>query len=565
MPPTNAVIADTLRRYAAVLAIQGADRFKLKAYRRAAETVEALHESVGGLVTQGSDLTDLPGIGKAISQVIDEVVRTGKLARLEKTLEDLPAERTELAIYPRLDAKNVARIYKKLGIKSVDELRKALDTGTIRQEFGPRMDFHVRRGLDDRPRHLLWSIEDLAEQIENYLRKVTGVSRVSAAGSLRRKQDTVGDLNFMLAGKSASNAFRHFGHYGAVQSSEERGKDERAYKLSSGITVSLKWTAEADWGLSLLLATGSPSHLIDLAARAKEKKLNLSRASLARKKIRTSDEEAIYSALSLQFIPPELREGRGEVTAAAAGELPELVTVEDVRGDLHMHTTESDGANSIAEMAQAGQSRGYEYIAITDHSQSLKITNGLSEKRLLQHIKAIDNLNGKLRGFRILKSAEVDILEDGRLDYSNSVLKELDLTVCSIHSRFAINREQQTERIMRAMDNPYFTILGHATGRLLTRREGYEIDIERVIGQAKTNSCFFEINSSPDRLDLSDEHANMAKDAGILIAVNTDAHSIRELDFITAGINQARRAWLSKGNVLNTRSVGQLLRLFRRR
>jgi DNA polymerase (family 10) len=562
--PTNAAIADTLRRYAAVLAIQGADRFKLKAYRRAVETIEASHESIGGLVRHGSDLTELPGIGKAISQVIDEVVRTGRLARLEKTLAELPTERAELAAYSRLDAKNVTRIYKKLGIKSVAELREALDAGTIRNEFGARLDFHVRRGLDDRPRHLLWSIEDLAEQIENYLRKGPGVSRVSAAGSLRRKQDTVGDLNFVLTGKSAARAFNYFAQYGAVQSSEKRKKGERIFTLSSGITVSLQWTPEADWGLSLLLATGSPSHLRDLEAKAKEKRLSLSRPTLARKKIRISDEEPIYSALGLEFIPPELREGRGEVAAAAAGELPKLVTAHDLRGDLHMHTTESDGANSIDEMVRAAQSRGYEYIAITDHSQSLKITNGLSEQRLLKHIKAIDKLNGKLRGFRILKSAEVDILEDGRLDYSSAVLKELDFTVCSIHSRFALNREQQTQRVMRAMDNRYFTILGHATGRLLIRREGYEIDMERIIRHAKMNGRYFEINSSPDRLDLSDENAKLAKDAGVLIAVNTDAHSIRELNFITAGINQARRAWLSKSDVVNTRHLPELLRLFRR-
>jgi DNA polymerase (family 10) len=244
--------------------------------------------------------------------------------------------------------------------------------------------------------------------------------------------------------------------------------------------------------------------------------------------------------------------------------LPALVTLEQIRGDLHMHTTESDGANSIAEMAEAALARGYEYIAITDHSQSLKITNGLSQKRLLQHIKAIDKLNDKLRDFRILKSSEVDILEDGSLDYSDLVLRQLDFTICSIHSRFARNREQQTERIMRAMDNPYFGILGHATGRLLLKREGYEIDIKRIIRHATEIGCFFEINSSPDRLDLSDEHAKLAKDAGVLIAVNTDAHSIRELDFMSAGINQARRAWLSPKDVLNTRPVNDLLRLLRR-
>lgn len=277
-----------------------------------------------------------------------------------------------------------------------------------------------------------------------------------------------------------------------------------------------------------------------------------------------SDEAAIYKTLKLSYIQPELREGRGEVEAAATDHLPQLIELCHLRGDLHMNTTASDGANTIAQMAAAAQERGYEYIAITDHSQLLKITNGLSEQRLRQHIKAIDMLNARLSGIQILKSAEVDILEFGDLDYSNAMLKELDFTICSIHSRFGRNKQQQTERIMRAMDNPYFTILGHATGRLLLKREGYELDIERIIGHAKDRSCYFEINPSPDRLDLSDEHAKMAKEAGVRIAVNTVAHSIMELDYIGAGINQAHRAWLEPSDVLNVLPLTQLQKVFAR-
>ncbi len=564
MTPTNADIAEILRRYAAVLALQGADRFKLKAYRRAAEMVESMHQSVAGMVRSGFDLTELPHIGKAISQVISEIVETGSLARLEKTVAGIPPEQAELLSRPALDPKNVARIYKKLGISSLDQLRQALDTGKIRDTLGARMDFHVRRGLDERPRHLLWSVEDFAEEVQRYLERMPGVSRVSCAGSLRRKQDTVGDLNFLVSGKNAGRIFKEFEKFGAVKSSEAAGPSGRAYQISSGICIRLRWTAEKEWGLAMIQATGSAGHLAELAARAKTTRLELNRRSLDKAGADVTDEKSVYAALGLPFIPPELREGRGEVAAAKKRKLPKLVTLDDIRGDLHMHTTESDGANSIAEMAEAAKARGYEYIAITDHSQSLKITNGLSEKRLLQHVRAIDKLNAKLRGFRVLKSAEVDILEDGSLDYSNSALKELDLTICSIHSRFARNREQQTERIIRAMDNPYFTILGHATGRLLLKREGYEIDIERIIEHAKKNGCFFEINSSPDRLDLSDEHAKLAKEAGVLIAVNTDAHSTRELDFILAGINQARRGWLSASDVLNTRPLEALLAVLKR-
>jgi DNA polymerase (family 10) len=313
-----------------------------------------------------------------------------------------------------------------------------------------------------------------------------------------------------------------------------------------------------EWGLNLLLATGSAVHLDEIRVQARRQRVELTAESLHKAKVDTADEAAVYEGCGLSFIEPELREGRGEVQAARRKTLPRLITAADLKGDLHMHTTESDGANSLEEMVDAAQARGYAYIAITDHSQSLKLTNGLSEARLRKQIARIDRLNARLKGIVILKSAEVDILQDGSLDYPNSLLKELDLTICSIHSRFALDRQQQTDRIRRAMDNPHFTILGHATGRLLLKREGYEFDIDKVIDQARSNGRFFEINSSPDRLDLSDEHARMAKSAGVKIAINTDAHSTRELDLIPAGLNQARRAWLTKDDVLNALSLEHL-------
>jgi len=564
MSRSNANIAELLRRYAATLSLQGADRFRLNAYRRAAETIEGLQDDVARLVEQGSDLTRLPGIGKGIKEVITEIVRSGKLARLERTLAEMKPELAELSTRPALDPKKVTRIYKKLGIGSLEELKKGLDEGRIGSLLGSRMEYHVRQGLDDRPRSLLYSVQDIAAKIERYLASLPGVTRASMAGSLRRKQDTIGDLNFLVAGKNPGPIFERFA-LGGVLSSAARGDSERVFKLSSGLTLTLRWTPPEEWGLSLMLATGSAAHVADLKARAAARKVPLTRESLAAKHIDLSDELSVYSALGLAFIEPELREGRGEVAAAARRKLPQLVKMGDIRGDLHMHTTASDGVNTIAEMAAAARERGYEYIAITDHSQSLKVTNGLSEARLLEQIRNIDNVNAKLQsGFRVLKSAEVDILEDGRLDYSDSVLKELDFTICSIHSRFVLNKEQQTQRILRAMDNRSFTILGHATGRLLLKRQGYDLDIERVMEHAKATGCMFEINSSPDRLDLSDEHAKLAKEKGIKVAVNTDAHSVYELDFMSAGINQARRGWLEAADVLNARPLDDLLLLFRR-
>jgi DNA polymerase (family 10) len=389
------------------------------------------------------------------------------------------------------------------------------------------------------------------------------VSDVAEAGSLRRKQDTVGNLDFLVSGKSATAIFKRFAEYAGTPATEQ-SKTDASFRLSFGMSVRLAWTKTDTWGLALLLATGSAAHLEDLKQHASTRKLQLTAAALGRKRISTRDEPSVYSGLGLRLIEPELREGRGEVEAAASGELPTLITIEDLQGDLHMHTTASDGANSLAEMAAAAEERGYRYIAITDHSQSLKITNGLTEKRLFQQIRAIDKINAKLKRLVVLKSAEVDILEDGTLDYSNAALKELDLTICSIHSRFGLDKAQQTARIMRAMDNRYFNILGHATGRLLLKREGYGLEIEKILEHAKASGCYLEINSSPDRLDLSDEHAKMAKDVGIKLAVNTDAHSTRELDFISAGLNQARRGWLEPSDVLNAYPLAKLKKLLKR-
>jgi DNA polymerase (family X) len=555
MAVTNAKIAGLLRRYSTALTLQGADRFKVKAYRRAAETVESLPTNLAHAVQSGENPEDLPGIGKAISSVISEIIQTGKIRRLESSLQSLQPELVELASFPGLDPKTVLRVYKKLGIGSIRELKERLGRGEIGQILGSRVEFQIRHGLDERPRMLLWRAKDLAEKLESYLRSMPGVASTSQAGSLRRRKDTIGDLNFLVIGSTADRIFKNFSQFGAVQSWEKLSKVEAAFRLSAGLNVVLHWTRVKNRAASLIVATGSEQHVEQLR--------KLTPGGIIQSMV-ADDEEAIYRKLGLQFIEPELREGRGEIQAARKKNLPALVEVPDLQGDLHMHTTASDGANSIEEMARAARERGYRYIAITDHSQSLKITNGLTEKRLMEHIRAIEIVNARLKDFVVLKSAEVDILDDGTLDYSNGMLKELDLTICSIHSRFALNKEQQTDRIMRAMDNPHFNILGHATGRLLLKRQGYELDIERIMRHAKDRGCFFEINSSPDRLDLSDEDARLAKELGIKIAINTDAHSIHELEFISAGINQARRGWLERADVLNTLPVSQLLKVIRR-
>jgi DNA polymerase (family X) len=554
---SNAAIAQLLQQYAGVIAAEGADRFKVKAYRRAAETVERSPEDVAALVKRGDNLQKLPGVGRAISSVIEEIVRSGKFERLDTAKDRLSPEMAELATRPLLDAKRVLRIYKKLHISSLMELKERLASGAIREGFGERVEMHVRQGLDPRPRLLYRKADQLARGIEEFLRAVPDVTDVARTGSLRRCQETVGDLSFLVSGGRAALVFDRCTQLG--QREPGRGVRNRAsYRIGPGHIVTVVWTSKRTWAKRLFNETGAPAHLRDFA------KLRVSPLMPAERARSPQSETALYRSAGLDYIEPELREGRGEIEAARRGKLPKLVRLSDIQGDLHMHTIASDGGNSIEEMVEASRARGYRYIAITDHSQSLKLTNGLSEKRLLAQIRQIDKLNARLKDFVILKSSEVDILEDGSLDYPKSVLKELDLTICSIHSRFQLDRDRQTERILRAMENPHFNILGHATGRLLLSRPGYELDIERLVRHASALGCFFEINANPNRLDLSDIHARVAKDEGVRIAVNTDAHSIAELDFMQGGINQARRAWLERSDVLNAVPLNQLRKLLNR-
>jgi DNA polymerase (family 10) len=372
------------------------------------------------------------------------------------------------------------------------------------------------------------------------------VTRAAATGEYRRKLEVIGELSFLIQTADFPAVLSKVAQFGGRTEFLSSSEGRALVKLSSGIVLNLEAANKDKWGLALIASTGSEEHLTKLQAARPE--LN----ELATSKARCLTEAAVYGKLGLQFIQPELREGNDEVELAAQGKLPALVSLRDIRGELHAHSTSSDGAHTVEQMAAAAQAKGYEYTGITDHSQSLKIARGVSENDLLAQIRFIDQLNGRLKGFRVLKSAEVDILADGSLDYSDELLKALDYTVCSIHSRFNLDKRQQTERILRAMDSRYFTILGHATGRLLLKRPGYEIDIERVIEHARKNGCFFEINSSPDRLDLSAENARLAREAGVLIAISTDAHSVREFDLIRCGIDQARRAGLSIRNRYST-------------
>jgi DNA polymerase (family X) len=553
---SNAEIADRLASLARLLSSQKENPYKVKAYSRAAARIRDLSQSLDEMVRRDEDLTQFPGVGGAIASAIREIVTTGALGKLEKLRADVDPVLLEISQYSRLDPKRVMRVYKKLGISSIAELRARLKNGEVEKLFGPRMSQHISHGLTDAHAMLLYRADDLRQAVEEFLTKVCGVRRVEAAGELRRRVEVIEELVFVIDTDNFPGVIERMERYGGRTPLLSSNNDQASFAMSAGILLHLRLAGEGDWGFQMLAATGSEAHL---------KKLTVTTGPL-RNLISTGfkSEKSLYSKFGLRYIEPELREGNDEVERAKTGTLPVLVTVKDICGDLHAHSTASDGADSIADMAEAAREHGYEYLGITDHSQSLKIAGGVSIEDLRAQIRFIDKLNGKLRGFRILKSSEVDILADGSLDYPDEVLTELDYTVCSIHSRFGLGREAQTERIMRAMDNRRFSILGHATGRLLLKRPGYEIDVDRVIEHARQNGCFFEINSSPDRLDLSAANARLAAAAGVLISISTDSHSTGELDLIRCGLDQARRAGLQNKDVLNCLPWRKLERLFKR-
>jgi DNA polymerase (family 10) len=553
---SNAEIADRLASLAQLLSTQKENPYKVKAYHRAAARIRNLPDSLDEMVRREEDLTRFPAIGTAIASAIREIVTTGTLAKLERLRSEATPAMAELSGHPRLDPRRVMRVYKKLKISSLRELRQRIENGEIYKLFGSRMAQHVTQGLFDTHAMLLYRADDLRELVEGFLLRTCHVRRAEAAGDYRRRVEVIEELVFVIETDHFQNVVERMQRYGGRTPLVASGADYASFALSSGILLRLRLAAAKDWGFHLVACTGSKAHLKKLAAATGPLR-ELNREGFASEKI-------LYRRFGMQYIEPELREGCDEVESAKTCSLPRLVTAKDIRGELHAHSLSSDGVDSIDDMAGAAHERGYEYIGITDHSQSLKIAGGVSIEDLWRQIRYIDKLNGKLRGFRVLKSSEVDILADGSLDYPDDLLKELDYTVCSIHSRFALDKKAQTERLLRAMDNRHFNILGHATGRLLLKRPGYEINIERVMEHARQNGCFVEINSSPDRLDLSAENARRAAAAGVMIAISTDSHSRGELGLVRCGIDQARRAGLTKTNILNGLPWHKLQHLFRR-
>jgi DNA polymerase (family 10) len=572
MPTHNSDVTATLTQLADLLEIQGANPFRVRAYREAARTIDGLPRNLAEMVAEDEDLSELPGIGNNLAKKIREIVKTGGLKQLDQLKKRVPGELSELLMLPGLGPKRVNALYHKLRIEDRDALASAAQEGRIRElkGLGPKTEQKILSELEKRRdvehRFRLTDVEDVAEDLIEYLRGIEGVKRATITGSYRRRKETVGDLDILVACKRGTPVTDRFVAYDDVAEVVSKGKTRSTVRLRSDLQVDLRVVAEVSYGAALQYFTGSKDHNIAVRKIGVDEKLKVNEYGVFRgdNRVAGRTEKEVYERVGLQYIEPEMREDCGEINAAEQDDLPKLITHDDVRGDLHCHTKASDGKHTLTEMAQAANDRGYDYLAITEHSKRLTIARGLDEKRLRRQMREIDQLNEKLSGIRLLKGIECDILEDGSLDLDDEVLAELDLVVCSIHSKFDLPAAKQTERVIRAMDNPHLNILGHPTGRMIGQRGPLELDVERIIEAALERGCFLEINAQPDRLDLNDRHCRLAKEMGLKLALATDAHSTTSLDYVRYGIDQARRGWLEPDDVINTRTWSKLKELLKR-
>lgn len=568
----NAEIADLFDTLADLLEIEDANPFRIRAYRNAALTIRQYSRSMKSLVDDGEDLSKLPAIGHDLAEKIKVILKIGKLPLLEEVKARTPAALSELMAIEGLGPKRVKILYRELKITSLEDLKRKAKDGKIHEleGFGEKTEAsileHIERYTGREKRMRLSAAEELANSLSEYLKGVDGVKDLTVAGSFRRRKETVGDLDILVTARKDSPVMRRFTEFEEVKEVISRGQTRSTVVLRSGIHVDLRVLPQMSYGAALQYFTGSREHNIEVRRIAVKEgyKINEYGVFEGDKRIAGKTEKEVYAKVGLPYIEPELRENRGEIEAARKNQLPKLIKLEDIRGDLHCHTIATDGRNAIKEMAAAAKELGYEYISINDHSRHVAVAKGLDEKRLRQQLEEIAELNSELDGFTLLKSIEVDILEDGQLDLPDSVLKELDFTVCAVHYKFNLSREKQTERIIRAMDNPLFTILAHPSGRLINERDEYEVDVERVIRAAKERGVHLEVNAQPARLDLNDIRCKVAKEMGLKFAISTDSHSTAGFFNMRYGIDQARRGWLEADDVINTYKLRELKKALRR-
>src|SRR5712664_1712057 len=544
----NKQIARILRETAQLLEIDGAIIGRYRSYEKAAELIDGLPESIEQLAKEPEKLKELPGIGDRMVEHLQEIVKTGDYALRKKLLKKYPATILDLLQLQSLGPKKVAFLWSNFKAGTVADVEKLAKEGKLRDlpGFGEKSEQNILKAVDS----------------------------VTPAGSLRRGKETVGDLDLLVTladGHTSQNHVdalaKHILTFPGIDQTLAHGENKVSFTLQDGLQVDVRLLEKENFGAALLYFTGSKEHNVTLRGRANDMGYTLNEYALAtlksEKRVAGRTEEEIYSKLKLDYIPPELRENTGEIAAAELHKLPHLVTLKDMKGDLQMHSNASDGKNSIEEMAEAARALGHQYIAITDHSKAVTVANGLDEKRMAAHIKRIHAANDKGLGIQVLAGAEVDILKDGSLDYSDEILAQLEVVVCSIHSYFNLDRAAMTERMLAAIENPYTQIIAHPTGRLLLRRDPIDYDMEKILGACAKHGVAMECNSYPDRLDLKDVYLRMCKDRGVKVVISTDSHSTANLSFIRYGVTMARRGWLEKHDVINTLPAAQFLEKLR--
>lgn len=562
-PIENIDIAKIFEEVADLLEIQGANPFRVRAYRTAARTVETLSVPCASLArSDPKALQRFPGIARDLAGKICEIVETGSLTLLRELTSQLPESLVEMVRLPGLGPKRPKQIYDTLGIETLDQLEEAARSGRLRElrGLGATLERRILQGISDHKaasgRCRLAEADAYVQPLVAFLRDIPGVKAVEVAGSYRRRRETIGDVDVLVAAGRRVPVAERFVSYPLVKDVTARGDTKCSVVLRSAIQVDLRVVPEASFGAALHYFTGSKPHNIVIRTMGLKRRLKINEYGVFRgaRRVGGRAEEDVFKAVGLPWIPPELRENRGEIEAAREGALPRLLEIGDIKDDLQMHTSHTDGKNTIAEMAKACCARSYAYMAITDHTKAVRVAGGLDRAGFRKQFRELDRVQRQVPQIRLLRGAEVDILDDGRLDLDDATLEELDLVVVSVHSKLNVGRDAMTRRVVRALRHPHVHILGHPTGRILGRREPYPLDMVEVVKAARDYGVLLEINAQPDRLDLNDIHVHMAKDAGVKLVIDTDAHRVEELGWMRYGVDQARRGWCEPGDVANTRS-----------
>lgn len=568
----NQAIANVFNEIADLLEIQGENTFRIRAYRRAAQNIEGMPDDVSKLSKK--ELLEIPGIGHDLAEKIEEYISTGKISSLEELKKEVPGDIISLLSVPGLGPKTVKLLHDKLKIKNIDELERLAKEHKLSGLPGIKEKTEenilkgielIKRGIERRP---LGFVLPIANDIFEHLKNKQGIKKISIAGSIRRRKDTIKDIDILAISSNPQDVMKEFVRLPHVKDVLMHGPTKSSIITQEGIQVDLRVVDDESFGAALAYFTGNKEHNIRLREMAVKKGLKINEYGIFRekdnKKLGGKEESDIYEVLGLQYVPPEMREDTGEIEAAMNNALPKLIELKDIKGDLHVHTKESDGNHTLEELVDGARAKGYEYIAITDHSKGLGIANGLNEERIMEEKKEIDALNKKLKGFKILFGIEVDIKSDNKMDFADEVLSKMDIVVASIHSGFKQSKEQLTQRIVSAMENPYVSVIAHPTGRLIGERDPYEIDMDYILKTAKETGTAIEINAYPLRLDLSDIYVKKGKELGVKFVISTDTHLVSQFDYMPYGISVARRGWLEKKDVLNTGGYEELVQILQR-